>query len=176
MSGDGVGMGKKVSPGNRLGFGGPVTCTRPFVPSLLGRLVPESKEVGSTAERVQPFRFSLLDVVRCPESERRGVEDFSVRGGLSRGGCDIRDPDLLEVPPKTIRGRSEVAEPDSNGFIVGVGGKSCSDRLLLLSCLGYVPSSRLIESESEDISSHSACDTANRGEDGARIKDIRLRR
>ena len=57
------------------------------------------------------------------------MEEFSVRGGLSRGGCDIGDLDLLEVRPKTIRGRSEVVEPDNSGFIVGVEGKSCNDRL-----------------------------------------------
>lgn len=51
-----------------------------------------------------------------------------MRGGLSRNVCDIGVPDLLEVL-KTIRGRSEVAEPDSSGFIVGAEGKSCNDRL-----------------------------------------------
>jgi len=46
-----------------------------------------------------------------------------MRGGFSRGDCGIGVPDLLEFRPKTIRGRSEVTEPDNSGFIVGVEGK-----------------------------------------------------
>ena len=55
------------------------------------------------------------------------MEELSVRGG-----SDIGVPDLPEVRAKTIRGRFELvelAEPDSSGFIVGVEGKSCNDRL-----------------------------------------------
>lgn len=52
-----------------------------------------------------------------------------MRGGLSCSVCDIGVPDLLEALLKTIRGRSEVAEPESSGFIVGAEGKSCNDRL-----------------------------------------------
>lgn len=45
-----------------------------------------------------------------------------MRGGFSRGCCDIGVPDL-EVRPKTIRGRFEATEPDNSGFIVEVEGK-----------------------------------------------------
>lgn len=44
MSGDDGGMGKNDSPDGHLGLGGPVTCIRPFVPSLLARPVLESVE------------------------------------------------------------------------------------------------------------------------------------
>lgn len=74
--GDNAGAGTNKSSDGRLGFGDSTIRIRLLVPSLLGLLVLVcerevelvcEREVGPTAERAQPSRFSLLDVVRSRE-------------------------------------------------------------------------------------------------------------
>jgi len=68
MSGDNAGLDRDESSDGRLGLGGSLTCIRPLVPSLLGRLALAGEgKVGSTGERVRQACFSLSDVVRCLE-------------------------------------------------------------------------------------------------------------
>jgi hypothetical protein len=104
------------------------------------------------------------------------VEGFPTRGGLSLGDSDIGDPALLEVCPKTSRGRFEAAGPDSSGFIAGVEGKSHNDRPWVLTCPGLEPSLWLIRTESGGRGRDSGYGEAIRDGDGARIKYKRLRR
>jgi len=62
MSGDDGGMGKNDSSDDHLDSVGSVTCTRLFVPPLLGSPVLESVEkLDSTVEMHQIDRFSLSD-------------------------------------------------------------------------------------------------------------------
>lgn len=100
---------------------------------------------------------------------------FPVRGILSRGGRDVGYSDLLEAREKTARGRSGGAWPDSNGFIMGVEGKSCNNRLWFLTCLSRKPSLWLIWIESNDPGRNCACDATNGDGGGARIKGGWLR-
>ena len=88
-------------------------------------------------------------------------------GGLSRSGCDSGGIDPL--------GKSEEAEPDSSGFMLGVEGEDCDcdDRLGPLACLGR---RSLIGARTEDVGRDCACDRANRDGDGDRIMDRRSRR
>jgi len=66
--GDNAGAGTNKSADSRLGFGSSATRICLFDPPLLGLLVLGCEgEVGSTAERAQPSRLSLLGVVRSRE-------------------------------------------------------------------------------------------------------------
>jgi hypothetical protein len=91
-----------------------------------------------------------------------------VRGGLSRGGCDIRGSNPPDVREEVGGGRSEVV-----GFIVGGKKRRRSDPLWLLTRPGREPSLGLIETGSGDIGEGFACDA--RRVDGDRIIDNRLR-
>lgn len=106
------------------------------------------------------------------------MEGFSThsglfRGGLSRGGCDIRGSSPPEVS-KADRGRYVAAGPDSSG-LVGGKEKSCKDRLWFLTRFGRESSPWLIWTESDDTDRDLTCDLAKRV-DGNRIADNRLRR
>lgn len=111
--------------------------------------------------------FSLSDVARGWE---RGLRGFPL------GSCDTKGPDPLQVCENTIRGRSEVTEPESSGCILGTGGGACSDLFGLLTNKDREPSWWLIgtESESRGAVRGCPCDTTDKGGDGARIKDSRL--
>ena len=95
-------------------------------------------------------------------------------GGPSHGGHDAAGSNLPGVRAKMIRGRSEVAVPDSSGIMVGEEGKGCNGRPCFVACFNREflwP----MGSESKDMGGHCACDAANSDGDGDIIKDKRLR-